>query len=612
MAYLLYAWLRWPVIASDAGGTHRWIPALIHVFWILHAINAVLGVQALRLVASASSRQERNLINVIWPVLPWFLLFLLFLIPGVYLEFPADNWEHLRRINEWMSVQEIRQHTHWLKSGYFFAYGLVGWLAPLPWQRVACSLYVSLLSTLLCWHYFSLARALGMNRPAAWVFTALQALLLGNNLFSFYRYYGLSSTMLAQIAVVAFASRLALVASTRPPGSESLLDSPYPISWYNLRRLLPLLGLLAVMACNHLQALGMAALTMVALGGHALFSRARRWFLLLVVALAGASYALVHYWPNLDNLRPLVTTGWLNTWFGFNLAAPDSPAALRALQILGVLGALNLAAGAFLVMRNHLAGWLTIVPVVVFCFPVAALPFTALITQHDLANILVFHRLLLVIPSGCALIIAGQMLLTNRARSSPDWAFRAGFGLMVGCLSLLVITPPTEPWFNRFWNLVARYPADLSMQEVSEDLSRNLPELTGSSALYAGSSQLCFVLGAQRPVSTVYAPYYYRGYSVSRNHPEDDREYINRVLANTASRSGSILIIPRPTLLHTSISQAGYASNHWLSSECSLAFAGQKELMAASLAAGLPSLNPGDDISYLQVPTNPFNRDHSK
>jgi hypothetical protein len=62
-AYLLYAWLRWPVNPASGGeeivkvisksGTvvgSQWsiVPPLLHVYWILHAIHLVLGIIAIR------------------------------------------------------------------------------------------------------------------------------------------------------------------------------------------------------------------------------------------------------------------------------------------------------------------------------------------------------------------------------------------------------------------------------------------------------------------------------------------------------------------------------------------------------------------------------------
>lgn len=46
-AYLLYAWLKWPV-NPVAGGQWAVIPCLLHVYWALHAVHLVLGAYAVR------------------------------------------------------------------------------------------------------------------------------------------------------------------------------------------------------------------------------------------------------------------------------------------------------------------------------------------------------------------------------------------------------------------------------------------------------------------------------------------------------------------------------------------------------------------------------------
>src|ERR1022692_4405189 len=57
---------------------------------------------------------------------PWLLLAFVFFIPGVYLEWPSDSWEHFRRITEWATHDLVGGHSAGYKSLYFFAYSFVG------------------------------------------------------------------------------------------------------------------------------------------------------------------------------------------------------------------------------------------------------------------------------------------------------------------------------------------------------------------------------------------------------------------------------------------------------------------------------------------------------
>jgi hypothetical protein len=603
--YLLYAWQEWPVNPSAAGaaGGGRVVPALLHVYWVLHGLHVLLGGLALRHLWMSPDRRRLRTRARLWSLLRWGLLGLLFLLPGVFLEYPADPWEHLRRINAWSTIHEVREYSHWIKSGYFFTYSLVGGFTSTTWQLPLCSLYVAGLSLLLCRQYYALARAVGLPSRPAFLFATLQAVLLGNNLFSFYRYYGLSSTIVAQIGAVALtsyvirASRLTRAAAPTPDAS--------PVRWLAPGRLLALLGLLALMACNHLQALGIAALGVTAVAIQVTVQRRRALLGWLSGAVLLASVAVVLWWPVTPALEQAMQHGWLNRWHGFNLWSFHSPAAWRAWHILGIFGALNLLAGLVLALRNHLAGWLTILPVLALGLPLVAIPFADLVTRDDPGNILVFHRLLLAVPSGLALVVAGRWAVRRWRKIHGAPAPALAFGGLVLTLGLLTITPVQGPWLNRFWNLVAKSPTDLAMQPVWDGLRAGAPPLRGREARYASSSRISFVLETLKPVPTVYAPYFYRGYINGGNLPSMDFAFINRVLANLPARAGSVIIVADPTLLLTPYSQAAHCSQHWLAQEAALAFAGAAELHAQAEAAGLKVLRTEGGISYYLTPPHP-------
>jgi len=135
-------------------------------------------------------------------IAPWALLALLFYIPGVYLEWPSDPWEHLRRINEWRVLDTVGAHSYWTKSAYFIPYSLLSWCIGLR-QLFWLDFYYTGICLLLCWQYYRFSRACGLGDRASMVFVIIQALLFGNNIFSFYRYYGISSSIYAQLGAVA-------------------------------------------------------------------------------------------------------------------------------------------------------------------------------------------------------------------------------------------------------------------------------------------------------------------------------------------------------------------------------------------------------------------------
>ena len=316
-AYLLYAWLKWPVNPVAAGSStvgggqlavsaigalpstvtpstaysllSTGVPCLLHVYWFLHALHLVLGALALRawwresgatvtgatddsentanhsatpqplvspksdvggstdspstanraappLLSTVPLRGHRlplpgdwpgqtpgwqqpatainRLLSTVYRLLPWLLLALLFYIPGAYLEWLADpNW-HMERINRWQGLSLVIDNPEWNKSSYFLPYSLTGkavaYAAP-----SGLNFYYTGICLLLCWQYYRLARACDLSERASMVFVLLQALLFGNNIFSFYRYYGISSSIYAQLGAVAL-TRIILEAAKHP------------------------------------------------------------------------------------------------------------------------------------------------------------------------------------------------------------------------------------------------------------------------------------------------------------------------------------------------------------------------------------------------------------
>ena len=260
-----------------------WVPCLLHVYWALHAIHVILASVALwswwktiskesgvrsqkagdgrtdhleiqnpklrRETSSTSLRSPTSALRLptsdLYPptsgvrapdsriltpdssrltpfllrLLPWLLLALIFYIPGVYLEWPSDPWEHLRRINEWRILDTVGAHSSWMKSAYFIPYSLLSWCIGLR-QLFWLDFYYTGICLLLCWQYYRFSRACGLGERASMVFVILQALLFGNNIFSFYRYYGISSSIYAQLGAVAL-TRIVLEFAARGTDLEA-------------------------------------------------------------------------------------------------------------------------------------------------------------------------------------------------------------------------------------------------------------------------------------------------------------------------------------------------------------------------------------------------------
>lgn len=547
-AYLLYAWLKWPVNIVAAGsmeqGARSWVPCLLHIYWLFHALHLLLGAIALRgwwresgatvtrvtddnyntadhatssLPSTVSLSGNRHLSGMdrLWPALPWLCLAAIFWIPGVYLEWPSDPWHHLQRINWWHDMDFVTAHSSWLKSSYFIPYSLLSWATGLR-QIFWLDFYYTGICLLLCWQYFLLARACGLGRRTSMVFVLLQTLLFGNNIFSFYRYYGISSSIYAQLGAVAL-TRLAIEAArgsllrqgygaqgmekgVKENGEQPLSSlSPPPRSL--LLQGASALALLALTSFNHVQGLGIAGLGVGAVIVWSLIQWRRSMFRWLAAVATLLSVATVLWYPRHADIAAIYQSqGWLNGWYGFNLFDPSSIAFDRSLHILGAFGLLNLATALWLIRRNHIAGWLTLMPIIALALPCVALPFAQFIasTTHT-TYIVTFHRMLFAIPNGLALVTT-LSLLVNRTSTqhfsiplfplinSPQFFYdsvnapvslpRGGAFLIIPmALGAALIIPPRTPnyisplGYNRSWNALAVVPADLRQESAEGQTS---------------------------------------------------------------------------------------------------------------------------------------------
>jgi hypothetical protein len=533
-AYLLYYVLRWPVNAAGservvkvAGETGNFAPSLLHslipppllhVYWALHAINVGLAVVALvswwrgrwqgiacKQAPTAPLSPEKQAAGTsqestedgedgvsafsfqLSAFLPWLLLALLFYIPGVYLEFPADPWQHYNRINEWAWLHTVGEHGYWAKSSYFLAYSLLGRIAPPTRQLFWLNFYYTGCCLLLCWQYYRLARVVGLGKRASLLFVILQSVLFGNNIFGFYRYYGIGSTMFSQLGAVALIRAAIEVACKKiqvprpkfqgteaeisqketkgmesqvkqeslpsvssaasvlrsdsigsrradtPAAHGSLLLSPFsllqagvPAFSFLLSAFASAFALLAFIAFNHPQGLGIAALGLAAVVIWRLIEWNRSMVWWLATAALALSVAAVLWWPRnpaLDSAyRP---GGWLTAWYGFNVFSFQTDAGDRTRQIIGFFGLINLAAGLVLLRRNHVVAWLTGVPLVALCFPFVAIPLAGFLGKYSdgLGQIILFQRMLLAIPSGLAIVCLAAEI-ANRKFQVPSFKFQ--------------------------------------------------------------------------------------------------------------------------------------------------------------------------------------------
>lgn len=492
--YLLYTWLNGPVNPA-AGDQRQSVSALLHVYWMLHGFHLLLGLAAIwgwwQTDGSAGQTSGQRLRDAGHRLLPWLCLALVFWIPGVYLEWPSDPGEHYARTNEWSSTSLVTDFYYWNKSSYFLTHSFLGFVGPASTQLRWFDVYYAMSCLLLCWQYYRLARAIGFGPGAATVFVAMQSLLMGNYLFGFYRYHGISSSLFAQIGTVALA-RIALdMAPCIPTRLGDILrrpsrrSSPMPQTpariqddFVNIRglwRFLPSAALLPVLIFfSHNQGILIAGLGMAAVVCWRLTQgrpAAAAWLAGIMIVL---SCAMVAWFPRHAAIDEVYgRQGWMGEWYGFNLFLPSSPAFDRAVAIFGAAGFINLLAALCLIRRNHLVAWLTLGPVLALSLPLFAIPFAhklAGFSQHPL----IFHRTLFAVLVGLALVALGVdwaarlAVLKGNVRLFATTPFH--FVVLTSALAALVTLPTGDLAYNRLYNALVRTQDDLGLKPVVQSL----------------------------------------------------------------------------------------------------------------------------------------------
>jgi hypothetical protein len=320
-------------------------------------------------------------------------------------------------------------------------------------QLIWLNVYYTAICLLLCWQYYRLARAVGLGKQTSFSFVLLQALLFGNNIFSFYRYYGLSSSIVTQLAAVALV-RGAVEVFTLPASRTEKIHAQPSASGLP-QRLVCGLAIALLIVATHVQGLGIAGLGVAGVIIWHLVKSRRANLLWLAMAAIALSATLVNFYP----LHPLLagayrSEGWLSSWYGFKLWDPSSPAFDRAFQIFGLFGLVNLGAGLILLRRNSLVGWLTVAPPLLLTLPVVAIPLADALTTN---TVLTFHRMVFAVPTGLAVI---SLLDLARRHGRRRWA--AGLPLVISLATLI----PSESGYNRVWHALAQTPKDQSLQPI--------------------------------------------------------------------------------------------------------------------------------------------------
>lgn len=316
----------------------------------------------------------------------WMVLAALFILPGAYLEYPSDPWEHVRRIYEWSTVERLDDHGTAGKFAYFWGWTWLGAL-PISARPAGLAAYSAFWQLLLAWQFYRLARALGFSRGWSAAQVVGTVALFGTNLFGFYRYYALSSTPLAYIAYLYGVGRILEPAG--PAWSRvAAVGVAAAVAWANhdqevLFLALAVFAVLAFEWTSRLSAPGrrLAAATAAAvvLGGLAF----------------GAWLRARHPEFYAGHVSEVSVIGTYRIWDPWTVF----------FETLGLHGVLAMAATGLVRYRRPRLALLTWLPVLLLSFP----PFV-LFTAQTFPTGYIVYRVLYLFPTSFALVAAVETL----------------------------------------------------------------------------------------------------------------------------------------------------------------------------------------------------------
>jgi len=522
LLYVLFERINGPVIL------------LRTIFWIGHALLLLLLLIFL----------ARNIRKISLPAATfWFLLFLLFFIPGAYLEFPSDPWEHFRRIYSWEAYELIRDNPEYLRFAYFWNWTWLGGLRPL-YRILALDITSTFWQILLAWQFYRLFRRLGFDTHWAWVQVLGTVVLFGTNLFSFYRYYALSATPLAYI--VYLQATIVLIDLLDPAVSNRSHPGFY------LPKLLLLLLSILLIYYNHFQELIFLGITVSGLLFYFVYARAsnkRAIMAGLAVFTLGAwlfGYLIARFPGYVPDARWYPGAPHISVLSTFRLWDVNFP----YLETFGVHGLLGVAL-ALLLWRSHTRlSILTLTPIYMALFP----PFVLLFSLASSSGYITY-RVLFAFPTSIMLITGVQTLLT-------DWPIRLGPKPSEGqkvilstMLLLLVALSPAFPLRGRLWFQLYQPPASLTLQDTVQTAEwlADHPEYDPS-CLMPGDNATGFMLATQFAL-----PKSERRQAVNISQTVTDVAGLQELIA-TSDACGLLLAMPDHDLVTSSV---GGLSGHW-------------------------------------------------
>lgn len=388
-------------------------------------------------------------------VIFWTGLTLLFLIPGAYLEFPSDAWEHFRRIYSWTALELVHRSPYSHKFTYFWGWTLLSKIWDPSYRRLGLNLYSTFWQLLLAYQFFLFFKKLGFTSLWAKVQVLGTLLFFGTYLFSFYRYYALSSTILSYMAYLQI---LILIIGIVDENKPSLQFSIFKA--FLDRRIVWLGILLLFIVYNHTQSMIFVVISTAALVFDRCLEIRHRLTLTLLGVVTGlflllgyivAQYPKLILWPKWHPKSDYISA--LST---FRLWDTN----LSYFETIGVHGVISIIFAIILVKKYRRVAILTLAPYYAMLFPPFVVYFS---THHGQATNWITYRALFAFPTSVMIVLGAKEIISIMKDyfRLPLTEFRIA-ALVTLCLVVLAWSP-AYPFRGKFFFLIYRPPDELSL-----------------------------------------------------------------------------------------------------------------------------------------------------
>lgn len=432
---------------------HLKISYLENIFFILHIVNTLTLIHYLYKFFSNNHFSK---------LLFWLVIILLFQIPGAYLEFPSDAWEHFRRIFEWQTCVLVDDHSTNYKFTYFWGWTLMSEVEPI-YRRTALDIYSTFWQFLLAYQFYLFALRIGFSESWAKVQVLGTICLFGTNVFSFYRYYALSSTPLAYIA---YLRSLIIILDFFDGKRKKAIELIFliPIIYYNHYQQILLLGI----SCFAIYIASFYEKNPSKVNKKNIYNTIIFLILCFCIGTLSVSffqkYALLitNFWNSyLQNYFTEKTPTSLviepNYWskWGF-LKIWDQK--LPYFQTLGIYGYISMLFSIILWNKYKVLSTLTFFPLLLLFFQ----PFTLFIAT--LEDHYTTFRVLFAFPYSFMLLVGFKETLKTLSLMNQRFSINKYFVI----ISLLIFLSLQShlPWRGRLWHHLYHTPSELSLKNL--------------------------------------------------------------------------------------------------------------------------------------------------